>query len=372
MADQKSKPEWSLSNVSIKAPLRRKRARERSGDSVAAGIPAVVNEVLSSSGRPLDREVHSAMEAGFGANMNTVGAVSPTFSGIGVSRPSDPAEKEADRTASLVVANAGAPRRERGEGFFNMVRVHSDAKAGESAQAVNAQAYTVGNHIVFAPGKYTPQTPSGRKLLAHELTHVVQHQAGCRAGISRFEVQDCDEDNPMETSASVKEAHSLATKMLQSAIAIVNSDKADPLVVKAAANHFNLTFPPANPKDKKHWDQVKRALSSMTRADKNATYECEPKQNWWNGGCISGVEAISLWNIHLCPLWWKDHGTALERGSILLHEWGHKWGKGVNRIFETYRFDKDYASLPTEKRLQQPDAYMGFVYELWTGAPPNF
>src|SRR5260370_23285339 len=129
LAEQKSKPEWSLSNVSIKAPLRRKRARERSGDSVAAGIPAVVNEVLSSSGRPLDREVHSAMEAGFGANMNTVGAVSPTFSGIGVSRPSDPAEKEADRTASLLVANAVAPRGARGEGVFNMVRSNSETNA---------------------------------------------------------------------------------------------------------------------------------------------------------------------------------------------------------------------------------------------------
>jgi hypothetical protein len=57
---------------------------------------------------------------------------------------------------------------------FGGVRVHPDAKAAESAQAVNALAYTVGPHTVFAPGRYQPTSFSGRKLLAHELTHVVQ------------------------------------------------------------------------------------------------------------------------------------------------------------------------------------------------------
>lgn len=57
---------------------------------------------------------------------------------------------------------------------FSRVRVHTDASAAESAQTVNALAYTVGNRIVFGPGKYRPQTNEGRRLLAHELTHVVQ------------------------------------------------------------------------------------------------------------------------------------------------------------------------------------------------------
>jgi hypothetical protein len=57
---------------------------------------------------------------------------------------------------------------------FSQVRIHTDARAAESAMAVNAQAYTVGRDIVFGGGHFTPQTSHGQKLLAHELTHVMQ------------------------------------------------------------------------------------------------------------------------------------------------------------------------------------------------------
>ena len=64
---------------------------------------------------------------------------------------------------------------------FGDVRVHSDALAAQSADAVHALAFTVGQDIVFAAGRYRPETPGGRRLLAHELTHVVQ-QAGQTTG----------------------------------------------------------------------------------------------------------------------------------------------------------------------------------------------
>lgn len=57
---------------------------------------------------------------------------------------------------------------------FSRVRVHTDDKAAASAQAVSARAYTVGAHVVFGAGQYTPTGYAGRRLLAHELTHVVQ------------------------------------------------------------------------------------------------------------------------------------------------------------------------------------------------------
>jgi hypothetical protein len=57
---------------------------------------------------------------------------------------------------------------------FGEVRLHVDAQAAESARALNALAYTVGRHIVFGSGQFAVGTPTGRRLLAHELTHVVQ------------------------------------------------------------------------------------------------------------------------------------------------------------------------------------------------------
>jgi hypothetical protein len=61
---------------------------------------------------------------------------------------------------------------------FSRVRVHTGVAAQRSAQDVNARAYTVGRDIVFAPGEFLPGTQAGRRLLAHELTHVVQQAGG--------------------------------------------------------------------------------------------------------------------------------------------------------------------------------------------------
>ncbi|MFI9814629.1 eCIS core domain-containing protein [Saccharothrix variisporea] len=61
---------------------------------------------------------------------------------------------------------------------FSGVRVHTDGAASESAKSVNAQAYTVGDNIVFQNGKYDPSSDSGKHMLAHELTHVVQQRSG--------------------------------------------------------------------------------------------------------------------------------------------------------------------------------------------------
>jgi hypothetical protein len=57
---------------------------------------------------------------------------------------------------------------------FSHVRLHTNTKAAESAQSLNARAYTMGNHIVFGSGEFRPDDPKGQKLIAHELTHVLQ------------------------------------------------------------------------------------------------------------------------------------------------------------------------------------------------------
>lgn len=61
---------------------------------------------------------------------------------------------------------------------FSNVRVHSGTKAEQSAREVNANAYTVGRDIVFGAGQHTPKTADGRRLIAHELAHVVQQSSG--------------------------------------------------------------------------------------------------------------------------------------------------------------------------------------------------
>jgi len=64
---------------------------------------------------------------------------------------------------------------------FSQVRVHTDSLASDSAREIHARAYTAGSDVVFAGNQFSPSTPEGQKLLAHELTHVVQQSAGARA-----------------------------------------------------------------------------------------------------------------------------------------------------------------------------------------------
>lgn len=70
------------------------------------------------------------------------------------------------------------------------VRVHTDARAADSARRVNALAYTVGNNVVFGSGQYSPRTDSGKRLIAHELAHTVQQASGSHLRLQRAVSKD--------------------------------------------------------------------------------------------------------------------------------------------------------------------------------------
>ena len=95
-------------------------------------------------------------------------------------------EKEESPVRDVVRSGGGEPLDSKTRGYmesrlgedFSDVRVHTGGKADESARSINAQAYTVGNDVVFGGGKYQPDTPTGQRVIAHELTHVVQQRSG--------------------------------------------------------------------------------------------------------------------------------------------------------------------------------------------------
>ena len=95
-----------------------------------------------------------------------------------VTEHSDAAPASVDR----VLASSGSPlevglRQDMESRFghdFSQVRIHSGATAEQSAREVNAKAYTVGHNVVFGVGQFVPRTQEGQRLIAHELTHVMQ------------------------------------------------------------------------------------------------------------------------------------------------------------------------------------------------------
>ncbi|ELZ14325.1 hypothetical protein C479_00415 [Halovivax asiaticus JCM 14624] len=58
------------------------------------------------------------------------------------------------------------------------VRVHTGPKAAAACEAINARAFTVGNHVAFGPGEYDPEDEDGQHVIAHELAHVRQQPGG--------------------------------------------------------------------------------------------------------------------------------------------------------------------------------------------------
>jgi hypothetical protein len=314
----------------VSAGIQRCSCTEASSETAGSTAPSAVSAVLDSSGDALQRSVRENMEGRFGHD-------------------------------------------------FSGVRIHTDARAAESARSVNALAYTVGNHVVFGRGQYAPSSRSGQHLLAHELAHTVQQSKGATHGIQRYKVTDCDpKENPLELPSTVHDAHKRAMDMLNNAITR-SANRSDPDVVSAAQTYFNITLPPPNTtarwKDsfaQYLWARARKVFDGMKTADTDAVYECEPKQNWWNGLCVKDNDAVSLDNIHLCPQWWRANPSLNCRASILFHEWAHKWGPGVNRVFDTYFWETTkFQKLKPEDRIKMPDAFAGYAYMLFTGNPWN-
>lgn len=98
---------------------------------------------------------------------------------------------------------------------FSNVKVHTDKEAADSAKAVHAKAYTVGNHVMFNEGQYNEESGEGKKLMAHELTHVVQQNNFVSPKLQRMKIGEgkppilCGETLekvPAEEVATVKSA----------------------------------------------------------------------------------------------------------------------------------------------------------------------
>jgi hypothetical protein len=140
--------------------------------------------VLSSPGQPLDAATRTGLEPHFDHDFSQVKA-SNQSSSLTIRPPCDLYEKEADTMAHKVLQTPDpVTSKMPSPSPFDGVRIHTTPQAAEASHAISADAFTVGNDIVFGAGKYAPQTMAGRSLLAHELTHVAQQQTPAR-GIQR-------------------------------------------------------------------------------------------------------------------------------------------------------------------------------------------
>jgi hypothetical protein len=96
---------------------------------------------------------------------------------------------------------------------FSGVRVHTDARAAKAAEAIDSRAYTTNHDIVFGEREYSPQTESGRRLLAHELTHVVQQRSGAQLPGGIVPANDARERNADAVATEVTQGSSIGNSL---------------------------------------------------------------------------------------------------------------------------------------------------------------
>jgi hypothetical protein len=128
---------------------------------------------------------------------------------------------------------------------FSEVRIHHDAVAAKSAQSINALAYTTGNNIVFNQGQYSPDSDSGKKLMAHELTHVMQQKPAGTNLIQRYETpehQDVGDKDLVELNEflKTKAGKKWASKYGYDPKQLVAGIEADPFFRGAKVHGLNM------------------------------------------------------------------------------------------------------------------------------------
>jgi hypothetical protein len=216
-----------------KKRLQRKSRNSELGTRNDSAVPSIVHEVLRSPGQPLDSTTRALMEPRFGHDFSHVrvhsdGQLRPNnVSSSLLDADADQAFEKASHlsfgvdlgnvfTALNQAAGTGHPLNQSTREFmearfghdFSSVHLHSDSRAINAARLVNAEAFTVGEHIFLGSSDASFSSARSRRLLAHELVHVVQQR---QAGTQSTSVMDYE---LVDGGASEREADNLATRLV--------------------------------------------------------------------------------------------------------------------------------------------------------------
>jgi hypothetical protein len=257
--------------------------REDAGGGAPGFAPPAVHDVLASPGRPLPGSTRGFMESRFGAD-------------------------------------------------FSGVRVHDDARAADSARAVDAHAYTVGRDLVFGAGRYAPGTAAGDRLLAHELAHVVQQRGG--AGVRRLQRRVVDDDKHLpcrgvagRSAAEMTVWENDAAAKAEAAAAALRASPLGEAARAAVWKWFHLDYNEPRVRCRfvvalaERFAAIARAIRDDVRV-----YRCvetgEPEGSCNDGDAVA-VTVIDLWprRMDLCSSFWNLAPDT--KAEALLHEWAH-------------------------------------------------
>jgi hypothetical protein len=292
---------------------------------------------------------------------------------------------------------------------FGRVRVHADREAGSSALAVGARAYTVGDQIVFGPGQYTPATAEGRRLLAHELTHVLQQRQGASSGwdgpgtgeddqaerearsladqvmagtlparpevgtaarsLQRFRAEDC---TPVEEPA-VNDAAATAQACIATVRTVITGGPPAPDVTDALTTYFGQSGPASAPAIAASLETIADGLADATAVCWRASGRFSPIYDLFCGGAAGhtfvGPGIGGYWNIHICQPQFHTLPGPVQQMSTMIHEGAHRFLSMGPEAHASYTLPGCQQTAATRaltdaQRLVNPDSYACLVETL--------
>jgi hypothetical protein len=311
--------------------------RKPAGGDGVAEAPAIVHDVLRAPGVPLEPAARSAMERGFGRD-------------------------------------------------FGVVRVHAGAHAADSAHAVGALAYTVGSDIVFAQGRHSPGTPEGRKLLAHELAHVVQQDEAGTRRLARKPASEAKAYGPACTTrlpdpcqmercskGDIRTVLGDLDRGLDYASRAAVAARASPLAestVRALDWYFN-----------DHSEITAREVASrldcigecLLETSLNSRFGCHPDYaNAFAYVCVDETPICSQVFVNVCFTDMHFRSDAPKRARTAVHECAHRVGMslGKSSFPDVYYHRSRFAFLDTFEALLNSDSFAGFAGAIGEGRIP--
>lgn len=248
------------------------------------------------------------------------------------------------------------------------VQIHTGPQASEAARSVNALAYTMRNDIVFTEGQYRPGTEGGRRLLAHELTHVIQQDGSRCPDVQRQAIvpafRDCTPaiTGIADSNERLEAARLRAREFVGAARRVLGAAPAAGTTYDTALNRHFITPTAA---DRTAIEGIYRQTLGTLAVNNyicNSNNICGGEQAFW-------IPDDDL--VHVCRPFWGTGPTC--RAIILIHEGAHDIGVDAGIAHPPNRGSANYPAgntappggETTAGRITNPDAYAFFAAHIW-------
>lgn len=276
---------------------------------------------------------------------------------------------------------------------FGRVRVHTDTRAAEAARGLSARAFTIGTEVAFGSGEFQPGTAAGRRLIAHELTHVIQQCGGASGSgvstprVNRLRVQRegtevpptgfgmdtkylrCSEDTSREVQYEIELARlhvngaaaGLAEELAK--IEAPNPGAGIITIVGGALDRYFKTREPA--KVKYILARLESIAKWLDRGPSNWTCLTQQQCDGYCAGTGASACASPTSPVALCDNYFQETNHT-ERSMVLVHEAAHQAGLPG----DVYSHNKKFPDLSSQQAMGNADSYAFFVQETALGGLP--